>query len=253
MNIATLIRFKKGTYEGIWNGNRWAPHGNLVEIARHYGIGMTVIATETDYEKICQCCDGLIIPGSPIDIDPTYYGGEPFDPPNVMDEYALDSKVIAAFDKMGKPMLGICGGHQALNVFYGGTLRRYKEMREPVSESHREVGTVVDRYGHEISYNTHMVNIDKESFLYDVYGSERARVNTYHAWALDRVAEGFKVVARSDDGIVEAIEWKEKNVFGTQYHPELAFRINDPVELKLFENFFRVCEENTRKLRSAAK
>ena len=253
MNIATLIRFKKGTYEGIWNNDGWFAHGSLVHIARQYGIGMTVIATETDYEKICRNCDGLIIPGSPINIDPTYYGGEPFDPPNLVDEYALDSKVIAEFDKMGKPMLGICGGHQALNVFYGGTLGKYKEMREPVSESHRDAGTAIDRYGNEINYNTHMVNIEKDSFLYDVYGSERVRVNTYHAWAVKDLAKGFRVVARTDDGIVEAIEWKEKNVFGTQYHPELAYRFNDPVELKLFENFFRICEENSKKLRAAEK
>ena len=124
MNIATLIRYKKGTYEGIWNGNSWFAHGNIVDIARHYGVGLTVIATDGDYEKVCQTCDGLIIPGSPINIDPSFYGQEPFDPRNEVEEYLLDSKVIAAFDKMGKPMFGICGGIQALNVFYGGTLER---------------------------------------------------------------------------------------------------------------------------------
>ena len=66
-------------------------------------------------EKICEACDGLIIPGSPHNIDPTYYGGEPFDPPNEMDEYALDRQVIAAFDKMNKPMLGICGVIKAIS------------------------------------------------------------------------------------------------------------------------------------------
>lgn len=244
MNIATLIRFGKGSYEGIWEGNRWFAHGNLVEIAQHYGIGMTVIATETDYEKVCACCDGLIIPGSPIDIDPTYYGADPFDPPNEVDEYALDSKVIAEFDKMRKPMFGICGGHQALNVFYGGTLARIGQLRP--EQPHGEERKCPDRYGHEIVYTTHDISIEKGSFLHDVYGSERATVNTYHNWAIDRLADGFKVVARSDDSIIEAIEWKERNIFATQFHPELGFRMNNPVELKLFENFFRVCEENAK-------
>lgn len=247
MNIATLIRYKKGTYEDIWKGNQWYPHGSLVEMARHYDIGLTVIATKVDYEKICECCDGLIVPGSPINIDPSYYGGDPFDPPNEVDEYALDSKVIAEFARMNKPIFGICGGHQALNVFFGGTLGKVENMRTPIAEKHEETSNIVDRYGCEISYDTHMVNITKDSFMYQAYGAERVRTNTYHSWAVDRLAEGFEVVARSDDGIVEAIECKEKNIFATQFHPELGIRTNNAIELKLFENFFRLCEENAKK------
>lgn len=250
MNIATLIRYRKGSYEGIWDGNSWFAHGNLVEIARHYGVGMTVIATESDYEKVCQMCDGLIIPGSPINIDPTFYGGDPFDPQNEVEEYLLDSKVMAAFDRMKKPMFGICGGIQGLNVFYGGTLDLVRNLKndadtESVS-SHSEEETRTDRYGKEILYHTHPVNVKKDSFIHDVFQSERICTNTYHEYALDRVADGFEVVATSDDGIVEAIEWKEKKIFATQWHPELAFRMNDPLELKIFENFFRVCEENAK-------
>ncbi len=248
MNIATLIRYRKGTYEGIWDGNNWFAHGNLVEIARHYGIGMTVIATESDYEKVCEMCDGLIIPGSPINIDPTFYGGKPWDPQNEVEEYLLDSKVMAAFDRMNKPMFGICGGIQALNVFYGGTLNRVSELKKdahsenPASHSSEEYRP--DRYGNSILYHTHPVTIKKDSFLYDVFQTERICTNTYHEFALDRVAAGFDVVATSDDGIVEAVEWKEKKIFATQWHPELAFRMNDPLELKLFENFFAACEGN---------
>lgn len=244
MNLATLIRFGAGTFEGIWDGNRYFAHGSLVEIARHYGIGMTVIASEYDLEKVCERCDGLIIPGSPINIDPTYYGGAPFDPPEAADEYALDSKVIAAFDQMKKPMLGICGGHQALNVFYGGTLGKVEEMRKPVSESHRETEERTDRFGNSVKYRTHMVNVERDSFVFDVFGSERVKTNTYHGWAVDRLAPIFRAVATTDDGIVEAMECKEKKIYATQWHPELAFRMGDPVELKLFENFFRICQEN---------
>ena len=250
MNIATLIRYKKGTYEGIWNGNSWFAHGNIVDIARHYGVGLTVIATDGDYEKVCQTCDGLIIPGSSINIDPSFYGQEPFDPRNEVEEYLLDSKVIAAFDKMGKPMFGICGGIQALNVFYGGTLERVSNLKtDALAEnpsSHIEEEQRVDRYGNTVEYHTHPINIKKDSFIFDVFQSERARTNTYHGYALDRIASGFDVVARSDDGIVEAFECREKKIYGTQWHPELAYRLNDPLELKFFENFFRVCKENAR-------
>ena len=246
MNIATLIRWHKGSYQTVWAGNSWSPHSNLIELARHYGAGMTVIAAAPDVEKICEACDGLIIPGSPHNIDPTYYGGEPFDPPNEMDEYALDRQVIAAFDKMNKPMLGICGGIQALNVYFGGTLGKIADMRQPVSENHNIMGRRNNRYGVEIDYSTHEVNIEKDSFLYDVYGKERIAVNSYHQWAVKRLADGFKVVSTSDDGIVEAIEWKERKIFGTQFHPELGYYMNNPNEMKLFENFFRACGENAK-------
>ena len=45
---------------------------------------------------------------------------------------------------------------------------------------------------------------------------------------------------------MEAVEWKEKKIYATQWHPELAFHMNDPLELKIFENFFRICEENAK-------
>ena len=250
MNIATLIRYKKGTYEGIWNGNSWFAHGNLIDIARRYGVGMTVIATDGDYEKVCQVCDGLILPGSSINIDPSFYGQAPFDPRNEVEEYLLDSKIIEAFDKMGKPMFGICGGIQALNVYYGGTLGRVSNLKtdahseSPSSHGAEEQRT--DRYGNVIAYKTHPVKVKKGSFIHDVFQSERILTNTYHGYALDRVAEGFEVVATSDDGIVEAVEWKEKKVYGTQWHPELAYRLSDPLELRIFENFLRTCAENAK-------
>lgn len=249
MNIATTIRFYQGTFETIWNNNDWRPHSLIVEIARHYGVGVSVIAADSspeDLERMCAACDGLIIPGNKYNIDPRYYGGAPVTSLDPVDTHALDAKVIAHFDKAGKPILGICGGHQALNVFYGGTLARSKELRQNISESHRIESLVADRYGNEIPYRTHMVTIEKDSFMYDAYGSERVSVNSYHGMALDRLAPGFRVVARTDDGIVEAIEWKEKKLFATQFHPELGWRMNNPKDLAIFENFFRLCEETKK-------
>ena len=227
MNIATLIRFGKGSYDGIWEGNRWFAHGNLVEIAQHYGIGMTVIATEADYEKVCACCDGLIIPGSPIDIDPTYYGADPFDPPNEVDEYALDSKVIAEFDKMRKPMFGICGGHQELNIYFGGTIKKIDN-----NEAHMHRSTKL-----------HPITITEGSFVHDVFGSTRAVVNCYHNWELGRLGDGLSAVAVTDDGVIEAIENKELAIYATQWHPEVYMDLDDHIERKFFDNFLKKCEE----------
>lgn len=245
MNIAVLPRFRAGTYEGIWNGNAYSAGGYLVEMARHFRIGYTVITTEYDFEKICQQCDGLIIPGSPINIDPTYWGGKPFDPPNVADEYALDALVMDCFARQNKPMFGICGGIQAMNVFFGGTLNQVSELRDAsVSEQHATKTEIRDCRDNPLSYNIHNITVEKDSFVYDIFKSEEAVVNTYHGWAVEKVAPGFRVVARSEDGIVEAIESKERRAFGTQWHPELAFRTGDELEKGFFENFIRCCQQS---------
>ena len=247
MNIEILPRWREGTFEGIWDVDSWRLTGYLVLMAQHFKVGLVSIGTEYDYERVVQACDGLIVPGSPINIDPTYYGGEPFDPPEKYDEYALDRRVIAAFADAGKPMLGICGGIQALNVFFGGTLKRVKDLRgDRFSEPHKTVIEAVDRYGNPVKYSTHPIEVEEDSFVYDVFGKRNVTVNTYHGWAVDRPAPGFRVVARSLDGIVEAIEWKERRIFGTQWHPELCFRMGDEVERKLFENFLNLCADGNR-------
>ena len=115
---------------------------------------------------------------------------------------------------MGKPMFGICGGIQALNVYYGGTLGRVSDLKtdahseNPSSHGAEEQRT--DRYGNVIAYKTHPVKVKKGSFIHDVFQSDRILTNTYHGYALDRVAEGFEVVATSDDGSWRLSNGKKK-------------------------------------------
>lgn len=233
MNIAILPRSQRGACEGVWDGNRYASPGNITEIMDRCGVGLTLILTRHDYHRICQVCDGLIVPGSNTNIDPTYYGGQPFDPPEDFDEYAVDRVVIEEFYRAGKPIFGICGGMQALNVFFGGTLRQVSQLRDlAVSEEHHVFEILPDRGGNLIKSKLHPLNVAEDSFVYDVFRSTRCMSNTYHSWALDRVAPVFRVVATSDDGIVEAVENRQLGIFAVQWHPELTNRMGDPVELK---------------------
>jgi len=244
MNIATITRFKKGELNKIWAGHGFSVISNFVFIAQHFDAGIIAIAAENELDRIVSVCDGLLVPGSTTNIDPTYFGGEAFDPPNYYDEYALDAKIIDAFVKAGKPIFGMCGGMQDLNVFFGGTLKLV-----PDKENHwsYQEPAPFDRYGNQVKYRRHPITVEENSFVADVHGAGRTMVNTYHSWAVDRVAPGFRAVATSDDGIIEAIECKEKNIFATQWHPELAYRMDDPVEMKFFENFFEVCRKIAEK------
>ena len=227
MNFAISLRYLNlGVENAVWN-TRWCAAEDYMHFAKLYGAGVIAVLSEEAIDSVCSICDGLIIPGSPTDIPPVYYNGAPLEKDPPVDEYALDSALIRRFYETKKPILGICGGHQAINVFFGGSIRRMKDSKAHENDTAHK----------------HEIDIVKGSFVYDMFGSERATVNSYHAWELDRIAPDLKVVATTDDGVAEAIEWKEHNVFATQWHPELALRGERTPEHLLFDNFLAACEK----------
>lgn len=226
MKIAILPRYVDLKIENsAWNHKHCVNH-DFELMAHEFGVGLYTIMSPYDCEAFCLMCDGLIIPGSNNRVNPAYYGGEPMDPPPVHDDFALDSKIINCFAKNNKPIFGICAGLQALNICFGGTIGR---ITEDGSKPH---------------YDTvHPVNIKPSSFVHDVYGSERAEINSYHVMHINKLASCFDVVAKSDDGIIEAIENKERRIFATQWHPEKSFREKYSIEQELFKNFLDICRK----------
>ena len=199
-------------------------------MADKYGIGLIAIVTAHDAQRIVDACDALIIPGSGNPTFGKYYDGEQPTEECPVDEYADDFAVVDLFVKAGKPIFGICAGIQRLNIYFGGSQKRvnfnYSHGLPKVDEK-----------------RMHLINIKKGSFVWDVFGSERAEVNSHHGWGIDRLGEGFEVVATADDGVIEAIENKEKRIYATQWHPEQNFHVGDPIEQKFFENFFELCRK----------
>ncbi len=224
MNIATTLRYVDLQKGDAWDHRYYTMHDYTL-MANKYNIGLTAVMTEYDIEKVCENCDGLIIPGSSNPVNPEYYGKPALPEPLVVDEYALDAKLIKFFLERNKPIFGVCGGHQELNIYFGGTIREI-----PVKKSHLD--------------KTHTIDIKENSFVYDVFKSSKATVNTYHEWEIEKLAPCLEVVATSPDGIIEAVECKEKKVFATQWHPEQSFHTGDPIENKFFENFIRLCEQS---------
>jgi gamma-glutamyl-gamma-aminobutyrate hydrolase PuuD len=128
MNIAAVLRYVDMQRGEVWD-DRYYITNDYMLMAKKYGIGMTAIMSEQAIEDVCRHCDGLIIQGSATDIDPKYYGGAPLPVPPVVDEYYLDSRLIKYFYEAGKPIFGICGGEQALNVYFGGTIARMPDIK----------------------------------------------------------------------------------------------------------------------------
>ncbi len=123
--------------------------------------------------------------------------------------------LIKAFHKANKPILGICAGVQIINVCFGGSL--HQDIKNHTSKE-------------EITI--HSINIEKDSFLEKIYSKNKIEVNSFHHQAINKVAENFKIVATSEDGIVEAIEYK--NIVGVQWHPEKS------KDMKFFEKYIKM-------------
>ncbi len=228
MILGILLRYNDIKHGGIWDDVYQIPW-NYCKMAEKYGVTLCGIMQPADAQRLCDACDGLIVPGSGNNIFARHYGGEPEANEGPVDEYVHDSKIIDMFVKAKKPIFGICQGIQTLNVFFGGTLKRVN-----VNGSHG--------LPREDQQQIHTVTIQKDSFVYDVFGKERADVNSHHGWGIDRLGEGFTVAATTDDGVIEAVENKERRIFATQWHPELNFSMGDPIEQKFFENFIKVCQ-----------
>ena len=119
MNIAVILRHYDMKAEGHglhWNDRFWIGL-DYFKMAERYGVGMIAIMNENNLDEIASICDGLIIPGSATNIDPRYYGGPTEGVTLGYDEYKLDAKIMDYFLRQKKPIFGICGGHQVMNIF----------------------------------------------------------------------------------------------------------------------------------------
>lgn len=176
------------------------------------------IPLETNAIALVAHLDGLVIAGGE-DVDPRRYGQTPaaqvtaVDP--LRDQVELD--LIAAAIAADVPILGICRGHQILNVALGGTLTQHLELG--TGESHGS-------YAYPRDHRVHSVELTDGSVLRGVYGGDPV-VNSFHHQAIDEPGDGVIVVGRAPDGVIEAIEVEGIRALGVQWHPETF--ASDPV------------------------
>ena len=178
-------------------------------------------------------CQGLLLPGGG-DIDPARYGQAPAgseEPEPIRDQAELE--LTQEFLRSGRPILGICRGIQMINVALGGDL--IQDI--PTAGAHRHDPEIGDR--------VHDVTAEEGSFLYRLYGAAFS-VNSSHHQALGKLAPGLRLAAVSQkDGVIEAVEWPEKRIYGVQWHPErisFALRRQDTVDGRpIFDFFLEQC------------
>ena len=185
-----------------------------------------------------QALDGVVLPGGG-DLDPRLYGEDPGEACYDVneDQDRLDLAVARQAIDAGLPVLGICRGHQLLNVLYGGTL--LQDMAP---------GTVVH---HEPApehgagpWAWHEVELQPGSRVAALYGSGSdagtVKIASGHHQAVARVARGLTVTAVAEDGTIEALEDPDRWVASVQWHPE-ALELSAAERLAPFLAFIDVC------------
>ena len=173
--------------------------------------------------------DGLLLTGG-ADINPLYLGEEPIKELHSInprrDRQELLLTKLAADRQI--PILGICRGIQTMNAAFGGTL--YQDIHMQMEGTRIKHDQDLER-----SYASHTVAIEPDSLLHQLFGTDTIAVNSFHHQAVKEVATGFRVCARSIDGVIEAMESTEyKSMLGVQWHPECFILRGDECMMPLF-------------------
>ena len=182
---------------------------------------MPLTTDEAVQDRFLDLCGGLLLSGG-ADIDPIRYGavdeGLCGSISSLRDEVeiGLCRKAVAR----NLPVLGICRGHQILNVALGGTMYQDLKVQQGTTFEHmvpNPVGGLV-----------HEVKIVPGSPLAVLQGAETMMVNSRHHQAIRDVAPGLVVQATSPDGVIESVYLPGKRfVWGVQWHPESIWDISE--------------------------
>ena len=204
---------------------------NSVKIAGGVPLVIPMTTDEEQLNRILDVIDGLVMTGGE-DIDPLkYFGEEPHKALGtiVPERDAFDVLLIRMAVKKGIPVMGICRGHQVMNVAFGGTL--YQDIPSQVKNNFVKHSQKAPNY-----YGTHTIDIEKGSLLAKLLGVNTVVVNSFHHQSVKDIAPGFKTTAVSKDGVIEAIEMiGNDTVFGVQFHPEAFVNKGDDTFLPIFK------------------
>ena len=203
-------------------------YADAVTEAGGIALLLPAVTAPEDVELLLQNLDGVLIPGGP-DVDPLFYGEEPRQGLGLVirSNDVFEMHLLKAARAAHKPILCVCRGVQVLNVTFGGTL--IQDIPSQLPEALRHMQIPVDRVD-----PTHSVDIVKNSYLYEAFGTETVLTNSFHHQCINKVAPGFSVSAKARDGVIEAIEVKEERILGVQWHPEEMVHAH-PEHLGLFK------------------
>lgn len=217
------------------------PQRYLTAIARAGAVPVVVFLphVKSALGHLLDRLDGLVLSGGNFDIHPHYYGERAIKELGAIKAARTAFELEMTIAALGRdlPVLGICGGAQAINVALGGSLYQDIASQIPAAGAH-ERGALP----HPID---HPVRIEAGTKLFGILGHKKLTVNTTHHQAVKRLGRGLIVNALAADGVIEGIESTEHRfVLGVQWHPEvLAPRRR--LHRRLFSSFVCHCQQRS--------
>jgi putative glutamine amidotransferase len=181
-----------------------------------------------DLDQILNRLDGVLLTGSPSNVEPHHYQGPASAQGTWHDPHrdAITLPMIPRAVQAGLPVLAICRGFQEMNVAFGGSL--HQKLHEVSGfNDHRDD----ESQPLEVQYGpAHEVLLTAGGYLRELArGAERLTVNSLHSQGVDRLGSGLTVEAKAPDGVVEAFRVTDAPSFAValQWHPEWQFSKNE--------------------------
>ncbi len=208
-------------------GEFYLPGAYVDVVRRAGGLPLLLPPGEKNIDRLLQQIDGLILAGGG-DIDPQFFDGE-WHPKMYAVDLERDSFELALVDRAVNaqiPILGVCRGLQVIGVAGGADL----------------VVHIPDVYGDEIAHRleepsrctSHGVRIEVGSKLAHTLGTHSTSITSWHHQALGNAPPNWQVVARAEDGVIEAIEHESHPwAVAVQWHPEMM-AMADEMQMSLF-------------------
>ena len=204
-------------------------------VRRAGGVAILIPPGEEHGEEILSIVDGVILAGGG-DIDPALYGGTKHETIYSVDAERDQSEMALARHLAGSnvPTLGICRGHQVINVALGGTL--YEHLPDVVG----------DRVIHRLpprEATQHPIAVAEGSRLASLLGETSFVAASWHHQGIRTLASGLLAVAQAPDGTIEGCEMHSHPwFFSVQWHPELTAHAS-PTQQRLFDSLVEACRQ----------
>ena len=194
-------------------------------------------ATSSEIAQAVKACDGVLLPGSPADVDPEKYGAERHPDTAPADSFRDNTDELLLQDayNMRKPVFGICYGLQSLNVWRTGTLNQ----QLPPGVNHNAGRKVAQAHRVQIDLTSNLAEILRQAGAMPESTQLEIPVNSSHHQAPETMGDGLRLVAWCpDDGVKEAVEGTSPDQFvlGVQWHPERTYDI-EPASRAMFHAF----------------
>lgn len=211
-------------------------YARAIQEAGALALVLPIAPSRSATRKILQCLDGIVVSGGNFDIDPGLYGEASVEQlGNIKKERTqFELGLISLALRHDLPILGVCGGAQAINVALGGSLYQDIGSQLPGAAEHQQAA-LKERGGHR-------VRILEGTKLRRIVGRDSLEVNTTHHQAVKKLGKGLVVNATAEDRVIEGIESKDHSfVLGVQWHPEFLTH-RDRSQRKIFTAFVLACK-----------